>query len=99
MGVAVELEECRRSVNFFPSHCSPPAAYHPALLFSPPHQDWSEYKEGTGVAVELEEYRRSGATYTEKKAFLGQADLREYERERDAKLAALARRPRPTAGD
>ncbi|GJP37639.1 hypothetical protein CLOM_g22078 [Closterium sp. NIES-68] len=62
-------------------------------------QDWSEYKEGTGVAVELEEYRRSGATYTEKKAFLGQADLREYERERDAKLAALARRPRPTAGD
>ncbi|CAI5473741.1 unnamed protein product [Closterium sp. Yama58-4] len=35
-------------------------------------KDWSEYKEGAGVAEELEEYRRSGATYTEKRAFLGQ---------------------------
>ncbi|CAI5991834.1 unnamed protein product [Closterium sp. NIES-65] len=62
-------------------------------------KDWSEYKEGTGVVEELEEYRRSGATYTEKRAFLGQADLREYERERDAKLAAQARRARPGGVD
>ncbi|CAI5928893.1 unnamed protein product [Closterium sp. NIES-65] len=73
-----------------PSHSIPPFPNLP---------DWSEYKEGTGVVEELEEYRRSGATYTEKRAFLGQADLREYERERDAKLAAQARRARPGGVD
>ncbi|CAI5521694.1 unnamed protein product [Closterium sp. Naga37s-1] len=79
-----------------PSHSIPPFPNLPVLC-CPPELD--EYKEGTGVVEELEEYRRSGATYTEKRAFLGQADLREYERERDAKLAAQARRARPGGVD
>ena len=55
-------------------------------------QDWGEYKEDKGVIDELETFKKSGATYTEKMAFLNKADFREYERERDARLAAHARK-------
>ncbi|CAI7827008.1 unnamed protein product [Closterium sp. NIES-54] len=94
-GVVEELEEHCRSGSLLPSHSSHSFPNFLSSLVAPCCQDWSEYKEGTGVVEELAEYRRSGATYTEKRAFLGQADLREYERERDAKLAAQARRARP----
>ena len=41
---------------------------------------------------ELETFKKSGETYTEKMAFLSKADFREYETERDARLAAQARK-------
>lgn len=53
-------------------------------------QDWGEYKEGTGVVEELEEYKRSGATYTEKQAFLNRSDVREYEKERELRMSSRA---------
>lgn len=55
-------------------------------------KDWGEYKEDKGVIEELETFKKSGTTYTEKVAFLGRADLREYEKERDARLAGNRRR-------
>lgn len=55
-------------------------------------QDWSEFKEETGVVEELEEHKKSGSRFTDKVEFLQRADLREYERERDAKLAVASKR-------
>ena len=54
--------------------------------------DWKDFKKtDDAVEEELEAHKRSGATYLEKKAFLGRADLAEYERERDQKLASDVR--------
>ena len=62
-------------------------------------QDWGEFKDEAGVTEELEEYKKSGDRYTERVDFLQRADVREYERERDAKLAAAGNRKRPMIED
>ena len=54
--------------------------------------DWKDYKKkDETVEEELEAHKRSGGTYLEKQAFLKGAELAEYERERDARLASDVR--------
>jgi hypothetical protein len=54
--------------------------------------DWKDYKKADDtVDEELEAHKRSGATYLEKKEFLSKADVAEYERERDQRLASDVR--------
>ncbi|KAJ7513532.1 hypothetical protein O6H91_23G003300 [Diphasiastrum complanatum] len=55
-------------------------------------KDWGEFKEEKGFEEELEAYKKSGDKYLDKVAFLQRADLREYEKERDARLAYQAKR-------
>ncbi|CAM6113663.1 unnamed protein product [Calypogeia fissa] len=55
-------------------------------------KDWGEFKEETGIESELEGHIKSGDKYTDKVAFLQRADLREYEKERDARLAVMSKR-------
>eukprot|EP00850_Spirogloea_muscicola_P018075 SM000162S02353 [mRNA] locus=s162:40773:42664:- [translate_table: standard] len=57
-------------------------------------KDWGEYKDEKGVVNELEEYKKSSDQYLDKVAFLGRAELREYEKEREERLGG-ARRPPP----
>jgi hypothetical protein len=54
--------------------------------------DWKDFKKtDKDVEEELEVHKRSGATYLEKKEFLGRAELAEYEKERDRRLASDVR--------
>lgn len=54
--------------------------------------DWQQYKKtADGVEEELEEYKKSDKRYLDKVAFLKDAELRQYEKERDARLAADVR--------
>lgn len=54
--------------------------------------DWKDFKKkDETVEEELEAHKRSGATFLEKQAFLGRAELAEYEKERDARLASDVR--------
>ena len=54
--------------------------------------DWKDYKKTDDtVEEELEAHKRSGATYLGKQEFLSKADLAEYERERDQRLASDVR--------
>lgn len=54
--------------------------------------DWKDLKRTDAeLKEELESHKRSGTTYLEKQAFLKQAELAEYERERDARLGADVR--------
>ena len=54
--------------------------------------DWKEYKrEHKQVQEELNNYTKGGERYTEKQEFLKRTEMREYEMERDAKLASNAR--------
>ncbi|GFR44435.1 hypothetical protein Agub_g5674 [Astrephomene gubernaculifera] len=54
--------------------------------------DWSEYKAAnTEVDEELEMYKKSGEQYLDKQNFLKRAELREYEKERDTRLASDVR--------
>ncbi|XP_071735817.1 uncharacterized protein [Rutidosis leptorrhynchoides] len=55
-------------------------------------KDWGEFKEDNRLDEELENYKKSGNQYLDKVSFLQRADYREYERERDARLAVQARR-------
>ncbi|WOH02442.1 hypothetical protein DCAR_0521831 [Daucus carota subsp. sativus] len=56
-------------------------------------KDWGEYKdENKGLEDELDAYKKSGNQYLEKVSFLQRADYREFERERDARLAVQAKR-------
>ncbi|KAF5738789.1 hypothetical protein HS088_TW13G01690 [Tripterygium wilfordii] len=55
-------------------------------------KDWGEYKENKGVEEELDAYKKSSNQYLEKVSFLQRADVREFERERDARLAQQGRR-------
>lgn len=41
---------------------------------------------------ELEVFKKSGETFTERVAFLDRAEVREYEKEREERLAAQSRR-------
>ncbi|KAG2431195.1 hypothetical protein HXX76_009723 [Chlamydomonas incerta] len=51
--------------------------------------DWSQYKAvNTNVDEELEEHKKSGDQYLDKQNFLKRAELREYEKERDIRLAS-----------
>ena len=55
--------------------------------------DWKKVKDANeDIDEELEIHRKSKNTYTEQQSFLQQAEYREYEKERDARLAANARR-------
>eukprot|EP00887_Chlorella_sp_A99_P001534 scaffold8.g1534.t1 len=54
--------------------------------------DWKDFKKGDeAVEEELEMHKRSGAQYLDRQAFLKQAELREYEIERDRRLASDVR--------
>jgi len=55
-------------------------------------KDWGDYKEKEGLEVELDAYKKSSDKYLDKVSFLQRADLREYEREREIRLAQLAKR-------
>ncbi|KAF5752108.1 hypothetical protein HS088_TW01G00015 [Tripterygium wilfordii] len=55
-------------------------------------KDWGEYKENKGVEEELDAYKKGSNQYLEKVSFLQRADVREFERERDARLAQQAKR-------
>lgn len=55
-------------------------------------KDWTEFKEEKQIEEELESYKKSGDKYTDRVAFLQRSDIREYERERDARLAQQAKR-------
>ena len=54
--------------------------------------DWKDLKrQDVTLEEELESHKRSGTTYLEKQAFLKQAEVAEYERERDARLGSDVR--------
>lgn len=55
-------------------------------------KDWGDYKEKEGLEEELDAYKKSSDKYLDKVSFLQRADLREYERERDIRLAQLSKR-------
>ncbi|XP_057959052.1 uncharacterized protein LOC131151703 isoform X2 [Malania oleifera] len=56
-------------------------------------KDWGEFKdENKGLEEELDAYKKSSNQYLEKLSFLQRTDYREFERERDARLALQARR-------
>ncbi|KAJ0642362.1 putative BCNT-C domain-containing protein [Helianthus annuus] len=55
-------------------------------------KDWGEFKEENRLDEELETYKKSGNQYLDKVSFLERADYRQFERERDVRLAAQAKR-------
>ncbi|KAM2541770.1 hypothetical protein TB2_021293 [Malus domestica] len=55
-------------------------------------KDWGGFKEEKGLEGELESYKKSSNQYLDKVNFLQRADFREFERERDARLAVQAKR-------
>lgn len=55
-------------------------------------KDWKEFKEEKQLEEELESYNKSGDKYSERLAFLQRSELREYENERDARLALQAKK-------
>ncbi|GER52104.1 MMS19 nucleotide excision repair protein-like protein [Striga asiatica] len=56
-------------------------------------KDWGEYKdENKGLEEELDAYKKSSNQYLDRLSFLQRADYREFERERDARLALQAKR-------
>ncbi|KAI3796402.1 hypothetical protein L1987_39072 [Smallanthus sonchifolius] len=55
-------------------------------------KDWGEFKEENRLDEELENYMKSGSKYLDKVSFLERADYRQFERERDARLALQAKR-------
>eukprot|EP00899_Mesostigma_viride_P026996 jgi/Mesvir1/7481/Mv19243-RA.1 len=69
-----------------------------ASILDKSRADWGGYKEAEGHVAELEEHKKSSATYTDRVAFLERTEVREYERERDLRMSALNKRPRPNAG-
>ncbi|VVB15313.1 unnamed protein product [Arabis nemorensis] len=56
-------------------------------------KDWGEYKEeNIGVEDELDKYKKSSDKYLDKVSFLERADYRQFEKERDARLALQSKR-------
>ncbi|KAG2261083.1 hypothetical protein Bca4012_014136 [Brassica carinata] len=56
-------------------------------------KDWGEYKEeNKGVEDELDKYKKSSDQYLDKVSFLERADYRQFEKERDARLALQSKR-------
>ncbi|XP_051135997.1 uncharacterized protein LOC127254768 [Andrographis paniculata] len=63
-------------------------------------KDWGEFKEEhRGMEEELDAYKKSSNQYLDKVSFLQRADYREFERERDARLALQAKRKTDAPGD
>ncbi|KAG0554226.1 hypothetical protein KC19_12G074400 [Ceratodon purpureus] len=60
-------------------------------------KDWGQFKEEKGIEDELEAYKKSGDKYLDKVAFLQRSDVREYEKERDARLALQSKQRSETA--
>lgn len=55
--------------------------------------DWGEFKEeNQGLEDELDAYKKSSNQYLEKVSFLQRTDYREFERERDVRLALQSKR-------
>lgn len=55
-------------------------------------KDWGEFKEEKQLDEELDAYKKSSNQYLDKVGFLQRTDMREFERERDARLALQAKR-------
>ncbi|CAN0855172.1 Craniofacial development protein 1 [Linum grandiflorum] len=56
-------------------------------------KDWGEFKdENKGLEDELETYKKSSNQYLDRVSFLERTDYREFEKERDARLAMQSRR-------
>ncbi|CAH8299075.1 unnamed protein product [Eruca vesicaria subsp. sativa] len=56
-------------------------------------KDWGEYKEeNKGVEDELDKYKKSSDQYLDKLSFLERADYKQFEKERDARLALQSKR-------
>ncbi|CAN4122337.1 unnamed protein product [Withania somnifera] len=56
-------------------------------------KDWEGFKEeNKGMEEELDAYKKSSNQYLDKVGFLERADYREFERERDVRLALQAKR-------
>ncbi|KAK9136599.1 hypothetical protein Sjap_007193 [Stephania japonica] len=55
-------------------------------------KDWGEFKDENKLEEELDAYKKSSNQYLDKVSFLERTDLREFERERDARLALQAKR-------
>ncbi|KAL8466008.1 hypothetical protein ACS0TY_035212 [Phlomoides rotata] len=56
-------------------------------------KDWGEFKgEHKGMEDELDAYKKSSNQYLDKVSFLERTDYREFERERDVRLALQSRR-------
>ncbi|XP_043717005.1 craniofacial development protein 1-like [Telopea speciosissima] len=56
-------------------------------------KDWGEFKEeNKGLEDELDAYKKSSNQYLDKVSFLQRTDYREFERERDTRLAMQAKR-------
>ncbi|KAJ4974121.1 hypothetical protein NE237_007295 [Protea cynaroides] len=55
-------------------------------------KDWGEFKEEKRLDEELDAYKKSSNQYLDKVSFLQRADYREFERERDSRLAMQAKR-------
>lgn len=55
-------------------------------------KDWGEFKEEKRLEEELDAYKKSSNQYLDKVSFLQRADYREFERERDARLALQSRK-------
>ncbi|KAL2555407.1 Craniofacial development protein 1/Bucentaur [Forsythia ovata] len=56
-------------------------------------KDWGEFKgENKGMEDELDAYKKSANQYLDKVSFLNRSDYREFERERDARLASQSKR-------
>ncbi|XP_045813367.1 craniofacial development protein 1 isoform X2 [Trifolium pratense] len=56
-------------------------------------KDWGEFKEeNKGLENELDAYKKSSNQYLDKVSFLQRTDYREFERERDARLALQSRK-------
>ncbi|CAN1151057.1 Craniofacial development protein 1, partial [Linum perenne] len=56
-------------------------------------KDWGEFKEeNKGLEDELQTYKKSSNQYLDRVSFLQRTDYREFERERDARLAMQSRR-------
>ncbi|XP_038980794.1 craniofacial development protein 1 isoform X2 [Phoenix dactylifera] len=63
-------------------------------------KDWGEFKEeNKGLEDELDVYKKSSNQYLDKVSFLQRADIREFERERDARLALQSKRRTDTRED
>ncbi|KAK9161820.1 hypothetical protein Syun_008161 [Stephania yunnanensis] len=55
-------------------------------------KDWGEFKDENKLEEELDAYKKSSNQYLDKVSFLERTDLREFQRERDARLALQAKR-------
>lgn len=56
-------------------------------------KDWGEFKdEHRGMEEELDAYKKSSNQYLDKVSFLERTDVREFEREREIRLAMQAKR-------